>query len=579
MSTKVSVVIPVYNGEKYLADCLYSIVNQSLSDVEIIVVNNASNDNSETIIKDFLSKYPNIKYFFQENQGVSSARNKGIENSNGEFLYFLDSDDTISADTLESCYNMAKEQNADFVVCGEADWKEGLKTPPCVWTGSIFVKKSLVDKYNLKFPLDIQPCEDGLFSHFLFAVADKVIYNKNAGYVHRDYETSHSQIVKNRSDVIFKQLPIWLELLEKFYETNKLWDKNPLHLAIFLQKEPFSRFYNYSFSFAQEKYLYDKIKNFYKQFLQKRLNKNDFNFLNKNFKNFINTNFIQYFVSTHLSKFSKKVFSINNEFSRGSKRKVVNICGLKLKLKKQLKKEKFEKTPINISERQGNLSIIIPTMQKDNDILQRLLDTLNCDSSVKEIILIDNSTKGFENIFEKVRVIIPEKNLFVNGSWNAGVNEIKTEYFGILNDDVLIAKNFCSDILAFLDTENSGLFGLAQDSELNITNKDDYSLPQRDLLSIIPMQKTKDTYFWGSAFFGKKENYYEIPQDLKIYCGDNYLLKMNYDNNKTNYEIRGCKVKHLQSLTCRDYNEVLAEDIKNYAKIDERFKEHELYVC
>lgn len=579
MSTKVSVVIPVYNGEKYLGECLYSVVNQTLSDVEIIVVNNASCDNSDNIIKEFLSKYPNIKYFFQENKGVSSARNKGIENSNGEFLYFLDSDDTISRDTLESCYNIAKEQNADFVVCGEADWQEGLKTPPCVWTGSIFAKKSLLDKYNLRFPLNIQPCEDGLFSHFLFAVADKVVYNKNAGYVHRDYETSHSQIVKNKSDIILKQLPIWLELLEKFYETKNLWDKNPLHLAIFLQKEPFSRFYNYSFSFAEERYLYDKIKNFYKKFLQKRLNKNDFNFLNKNFKNFTNTNFAQYFVSTHLRKFSKKVFSINNEFSRGSKRKVINICGLKLKLKKQLKKENFEKTPINISEHKRDLSIIIPTMQKDKDILQRLLDILNCDSSVKEIILIDNSTKGFEHNFEKVRVIIPEKNLFVNGSWNFGINKINSDYFGILNDDILIPKNFCSDVLVFLDTENSGLFGLAQDSELNITNKDDYSLPQRGILSIIPMQKTKDTYFWGSAFFGKKENYYEIPQNLKIYCGDNYLLKMNYDNSKTNYEIRGCKVKHLQSLTCKYYNEVLAEDIKNYAKIDERFKEHELYVC
>lgn len=577
---KVSIIIPIYNKEIYLKECLQSIANQTFTDFEAILVNDGSSDNSEAIAKDFVQQYPEFKYISQENQGVSAARNKGIEAAEGEYLYFLDSDDTISSDFLEENYLLAQKTNADFVVCGEADWQEGLDNPPCVWTGSIFAKKTLIDKYDLRFPLNIQPCEDGLFSHFLFAIAEKVVYNKVAGYIHRDYEDSHSQVVMGQSDVIFKQLPLWLKLLEDFYNKNQLWDKKALHLTMFLQKEPFARFFNYTFTCSDKEYLYNCIMDFYNKFLRERLTADDTKFFNKKFTSFVNSrNFNGYFIKTSLQALPQNIFAINNEFSRGAKRKVVTFCGLKFKIKKNLKKKKFEKSIINQSEHQnGKLSIIIPTMQKDKEILVRLLDTLNSDKSVKEIILIDNSLKGFDNIFEKVKVISPKENLFVNGSWNFGIQEMQSEYFGILNDDLLIPKNFCSDILTFLDTENSGLFGLSQDTADNISPHDDYSLPESRILSVNAMQKTKDTYFWGSAFFGKKENYYEIPHDLKIYCGDNYLLKLNADNGKTNYEIRGGKVKHLQSLTCKNFNQILAEDITNYAKIDERFKEHKHYV-
>ena len=324
MNVKVSIIIPVYNMKKYLAECLNSVVNQTLSEIEIIVVNDGSTDNSENIIKEFVSKYPNINYYWQENAGVSSARNKGIENAKGEYLYFLDSDDTIGSDFLESCYDMAKRENADFVICGDADWQQGLETPPCVWCASIFVKKSLVENYNLKFPEKIQPCEDGLFSHFAFALADKVVQNKDVKYFYRQHEESNNS--KIQSDIIFEQLPKWLESLEEFYNQYNLWDKKALHLAMFLQKEPFARFKNYSFNLKHQKILYEKLKTFYKNHVESGINNENFVLFNNDFKKFAKSkDFTEYFIKSYFAM--NNLFSLKNEYCNGKKYKTFTFLG------------------------------------------------------------------------------------------------------------------------------------------------------------------------------------------------------------------------------------------------------------
>lgn len=93
---KISVIVPVYNTEKYLEKCLDSLVNQTMDDIEIIVVNDGSIDNSEDIIKKYEKQYPNkIKYYKKENGGLSDARNYGIKHANGKYLAFVDSDDYI----------------------------------------------------------------------------------------------------------------------------------------------------------------------------------------------------------------------------------------------------------------------------------------------------------------------------------------------------------------------------------------------------------------------------------------------------------------------------------------------------
>ena len=98
---KVSVIIPVYNAEKYLAECLDSIVCQTLSDIEIICVNDGSSDNSLSLLEAYSRKDNRFKIINQENSGPGVARNTGINVASGEYIFFVDSDDTIFPETLE----------------------------------------------------------------------------------------------------------------------------------------------------------------------------------------------------------------------------------------------------------------------------------------------------------------------------------------------------------------------------------------------------------------------------------------------------------------------------------------------
>ena len=114
---KVSVIVPVYNVEKYLQKCLDSLVNQTLEEVEILVVNDGSPDNSQAIVDEYAKRYPDkIRSFIKENGGLSDARNFGVERACGEYLAFVDSDDYVREDMYELLYNKAVEENSDVVV-------------------------------------------------------------------------------------------------------------------------------------------------------------------------------------------------------------------------------------------------------------------------------------------------------------------------------------------------------------------------------------------------------------------------------------------------------------------------------
>ncbi len=115
---KVSVIVPVYNVYDYLDKCLDSLVKQTLKDIEIIVVNDGSPDNSQEIIDKYAKKYPKlIKAYQKKNGGLSSARNFGISKAKGEYIIFIDSDDYVEYDMLEEMYKKAKTTSADVVSC------------------------------------------------------------------------------------------------------------------------------------------------------------------------------------------------------------------------------------------------------------------------------------------------------------------------------------------------------------------------------------------------------------------------------------------------------------------------------
>ena len=116
---KVSIIIPVYGVEKYIAKCLDSLVNQTLDDIEIIVVNDGSPDNSQKIIDKYVKKYPDkVKSYIKENGGQGSARNYGIKYATGEYVGYVDSDDYVEKDMYKKLYDKAKVDDLDIVVCG-----------------------------------------------------------------------------------------------------------------------------------------------------------------------------------------------------------------------------------------------------------------------------------------------------------------------------------------------------------------------------------------------------------------------------------------------------------------------------
>lgn len=125
---KVSVILPIYNVAPYLDETFQSLINQTLKEIEIIAVNDGSTDNSEEIIRKYAQQDSRISHYSQENQGQSAARNLALQHAQGEYIYYMDSDDVIDTDALKVCYDYAEKCKADFIFFdGDTIQEEGAK--------------------------------------------------------------------------------------------------------------------------------------------------------------------------------------------------------------------------------------------------------------------------------------------------------------------------------------------------------------------------------------------------------------------------------------------------------------------
>lgn len=123
----ISIVIPVYNVEKYLRRCVDSVLSQTYKDIEIILIDDGSKDKSGKICDEYEKKDSRVRAIHKENGGLSSARNRGIEEAQGEYIGFVDSDDYIDNDMYEVLYDELQKENADIAMCGLYDCYEGEK--------------------------------------------------------------------------------------------------------------------------------------------------------------------------------------------------------------------------------------------------------------------------------------------------------------------------------------------------------------------------------------------------------------------------------------------------------------------
>lgn len=151
---KLSVIIPVYNAERYLERCLASIIEQDYENKEIIIVNDGSTDNSEKIIKDFMKNYTNIIYIKQDNKGQAYARNIGITKAKGQLITFVDSDDYIEPKMYTTMINKMINDKTDMVICDMYYINNDTKT---IVSGTSFenIYESLVSLCNKIFKKEL----------------------------------------------------------------------------------------------------------------------------------------------------------------------------------------------------------------------------------------------------------------------------------------------------------------------------------------------------------------------------------------------------------------------------------------
>lgn len=250
---KVSVIVPVYNTAEYLDRCLESLVNQTMNEIEIILVNDGSTDNSQIIIDRYLKAYPEkVKSIIQNNSGQASARNEGMKIAKGEFIAFVDSDDFIQIDAYENVYNYAKINDLDIACFDFWEIKGENRYKSCYYKNlncendivkyiiyetspwNKIIKRKLIEDNKLKF------VENHIYED-LELIPTLVLYTNKIGFINEYYynyiiRENSTMRKKNYDDKLKNIYPVMNSLyrkLEKSYykELEYLYIEHLLHGA------------------------------------------------------------------------------------------------------------------------------------------------------------------------------------------------------------------------------------------------------------------------------------------------------------------------------------------------------------
>lgn len=245
---KVSVIIPVYNVEKYIEECLGSLVNQTLKDIEIIVINDGSPDNSQKIIDKYAKKDKRIVSIIQENSRIGKTRNNGLLRATGEYIAYVDSDDYVESEMLEKMYNKAKENDSDIVISAyytleeetnkrefvpinkkilDEPENENLKYFNWIAPWVKMCKRELLIDNNITF-LEKINYEDVPFSFKLMSVTNKIAYINEPFYnyrIRRDSVMTSNNMPKNRD------LMVAFDEVIDYFKKKKIYKKHYQELS------------------------------------------------------------------------------------------------------------------------------------------------------------------------------------------------------------------------------------------------------------------------------------------------------------------------------------------------------------
>lgn len=236
--SKISVVIPIYNVEKYLARCLDSVINQTFKDLEIICVNDCSPDNSTIILNDYIKKDDRIRIINREkNGGLSAARITGLKNAKGKYIYFLDSDDWIKEDFLEKMYSKANELNLNALCCTNIlnVFPDGTKkqfisrpddgfvdyTNSCQMAWSWLLRRDFLERFDTIFPVGLK-YEDLYFFHVIIRNLEKVYITNSTQYYHFENPSSIMGCSQNRTIDNFDIIECLKLIYNEYKKINKI---------------------------------------------------------------------------------------------------------------------------------------------------------------------------------------------------------------------------------------------------------------------------------------------------------------------------------------------------------------------
>ena len=222
----ISVIIPVYNVEKYLKKCIDSVIAQTYSNLESILVDDGSSDNCGTVCDEYALKDKRISVIHQENMGLSAARNAGINASSGDYLCFIDSDDLVTPEYCQVLYDLLKDNDCDFSVCGTCRFQDGDEPNPIIsnldseeWNSKAFLKEQLNKRsefgvWNKLYCREIfskmrfaegRLNEDVIWSGDLAINTTKCIETKSQYYLYRQRENGivGNQLKKGSTDFLY----------------------------------------------------------------------------------------------------------------------------------------------------------------------------------------------------------------------------------------------------------------------------------------------------------------------------------------------------------------------------------------
>lgn len=250
MEYTISVIIPVYNTENYLQECLDSVINQTYDNLEIIIINDGSTDNSLEVCNKYKDIDSRIRIINQKNQGQANARNVALDTAKGEYVAFIDSDDIISQNYLATLYNYSKKYDSEVAFCNVYEFKGIFKTNikstaiPKVYSTEGYMKMYIERKVsakacgllfksklvnNVRFRENIF-FEDWDYIYRLVNNANKVVYIRESLYFYRQRQDSTmSNARKNFGQKHYYSLKSILEEQEKFFSS-----KYPELMPIFI---------------------------------------------------------------------------------------------------------------------------------------------------------------------------------------------------------------------------------------------------------------------------------------------------------------------------------------------------------